>query len=199
MKTVLLLFLPLIGFAQDTTALCYSTFGYRVSGDFSGYVGANFIVIDSAHVHDAHLYATRYFVSESTIDSSATLHVINCEENAKTCVDHFIPRIAALKDSCITDEEWNNDGYLVITDSAALHSLEAMMLYQKFGCYAADDCGIDSFYVKEVVITPPGGVSRPPGGTRRFDITFRAVDFKGQSKEVVMTWVRNNDPNCELD
>jgi len=198
MKTLLLILMPLVAFTQvDTAGICTGSAGQGIFHDLDHHtLWANFIVIDSGvTVNGCDLYATRYFVGEAEI-TDTKFNIINCEAQATACEDHYIPGIAVLKDSCIRDDEWPGN---VLTDSVAFFTLDALMLFQNYGCYANDDCGIDSFFVKSLVITPPGGVSRPPGSTRRFDVTFRAVDFAGRSTEAVMTWVRNEDPNCLLD
>ena len=201
-KLILFLFATLTLNAQiDTAGICNFSGGFGIFHDLSDhYLWANFIVIDSnVTVHNCDLFATRYFIGEATV-TDTRFNIIDCAAQAATCVDELIPGIAVLKDSCIRDDEWNNDGYAeILIDSASFFTLDAFMLYQLFGVQASDDCGIDSFYVKSLLITPPNGVARPPNGTKRFDVTFRAVDFAGRSTEQLMTWVRNDDPNCLLD
>lgn len=110
-------------------------------------------------------------------------------------LDQYIQGIAVLKDECIRDDEWFgiSNYHNVIQDSSDFHTEAFMNLCKSFGVASIDDCGIDSFYVKSVVIVPPGGVDRPGETTREFQILFRSVDWVGHVKEAVMRWRRVPD------
>lgn len=134
-----------------------------------------------------HYTAQSFLVTDAHSTGALSLH---------TCVDEYIPGIAVLGDSCIRDSEWISGGYAdVLTDSAAFFSPAAIVLFDKFGVHAVDDCAIDSFYVKSLEILPPGGVDRP-SGTREFRILLRAVDVAGRAKEALMIWIRKDNNSC---
>lgn len=164
----MLVLFPLLMFGQPDT-LC-------LTGKLSGtYTAKECIKIDSA---------TSYVLP-------VTLQIGSCDT-----MDNLIPGIAVLQDSCIRDEEWFGITmyWKILTDSSAFFSDAAMYWFQNtIGNFAIDDCGIDSFYVKSLVIEPPGGVDRPGETTRTFRVTFRAVDYVGREKEVTMLWIRVPD------
>lgn len=169
--TPMLVLFPLLMFGQPDT-LC-------LTGPLAGtYTAQKVIKVDSAHSYVL----------------PVVLQIGSCDT-----LDNLIPGIGLLGDDCIRDEEWEGiTGYAnVLTDSAAFFTLEAMEFFKFVGNFAADDCGIDSFYVKSLVIDPPGGVDRPGETIRQFLVTFRAVDWTGKFKEAEMPWTRvPNDYGC---
>lgn len=167
MKTILLLLLPLFAISQPDTL--------HLSGPLSGTYTAKHSII----VQDAHSYVL-----------PVVLQIGDCDT-----LDNIIPGIGLLGDSCIRDSEWSGiTGYSdVLVDSTSFFTPSAMDFFKFVGNYAADDCGLDSFFVKSIIIEPPGGVDRPGETTRTFKVTFRAVDFVGYAKEAVMIWIRKPD------
>ena len=115
-----------------------------------------------------------------------------------SCDSSLIPGIAVLNDDWLGDSEWIEDGYAdVLTDSAAFYTQDALNFIKTLGVYVLNDiisfaCPVDSFYVSNLVITPPGGIDRPPGGTRTFEISLTAW-AGGRNNTQVMTWSRTEE------
>jgi hypothetical protein len=166
MKHLLFLLLPLTALSQPDTLV------------LSGYLAGTYTAKETIIVMD-------------TIQTwDVTLQIGDCDT-----LDQYIQGIAVLKDECIRDEEWNgiSNYHNVIQDSADFYSEDFMNLCKSFGVASIDDCGIQAFFVKSVIITPPGGVDRTGEDTRKFEILFRSVDWVGHVKEAVMTWIRVPD------
>jgi len=112
-----------------------------------------------------------------------------------TCDSTRIPAIATFNDYWISDDEWDEDGIgAIILDSADFYNQEFIDLMRLYGSYVLNEispgaCQVDSFYVTDVNISPSGGIDRPPGGTRTFDIGLAATSA-GRTGTARMTLIR---------
>ena len=180
------------------TAWMHLAYGQKliITGNVSGsYEAPDTILFINAYGTNVEVCAPIVIIEDSDINST-TVWTGDCQW---TCDSSLTPGIIVQFDPNLGDEEWMNHGYVdVLTDSAAFFSNDAMNFYRlNIGVYVLNEiidfaCPVDSFYVSGLQITPPGGVDRPPGGTRQFDITFRAL-ANNRTNEVVMTWIRTED------
>lgn len=113
-----------------------------------------------------------------------------------SCEDTQAPGIVGLSDPCISDIEWATH-YSTFTDSASFFLSSNFQYYELYSqLEAIDDCEVVNLWLRELTITPPGGVSRPPGGSREFAMRFKALDSAGRSTNKTITWTRQSNSVC---
>ena len=164
----------------------------HLTGTIGGSYQADTIFVDQAFAN----WLVTFNAKEVIITNSAFERQLKIDNEGCDCLDNTTPGIAIQRDTCISDEEWDTEGYLVLTDSAAFYSAEAMEFFNYVGTNAYDDCGIDTFYVEGLTINPPGGVDRPVDGTREFLVAFYAEDYSGKFRRDTMRWVRTDHFYC---
>ena len=165
----------------------------HLTGIIAGSYQADTIYIDQAWGQWlVTLNAKEVIITNSAFERQLEINSEGCD-----CLNNTTPGIAVLRDTCISDEEWNTEGYAaVLTDSVAFYSEEAMEFFNYAGTVAYDDCGIDTFYVEGLEINPPGGVDRPVNGTREFLVALYARDYAGYTRRDTMRWVRTDHFYC---
>lgn len=168
----------------------------HLTGIISGSYQADTIYLDQAWGQ----WLVTLNAKEVIITNSSFMRGLEIDSEGCDCINNTTPGIGTQRDTCISDEEWNTEGYAaVLTDSAAFYSVEAMEFFNYAGTNAYDDCGIDTFYVEGLEIIPPGGVDRPVDGTREFLVAFYAQDYGGYTARDTMRWVRTDHFYCHND
>lgn len=146
----------------------------------------------------SHLIAQNIYQSGDTLFITSKVVIVQTSDfnvqidMCPACDDQLTPGIAVLLDSCIRDEEWLGTYNSHLPDSASFFLPETMNFFETLGVFAADDCAVDTFFVEDLEIIPPGGVDRPVGGTKEFRIKLKAIDATGKEDEETMIWIRDN-------
>lgn len=133
---------------------------------------------------------TLFIRSKVVIIETNDFNVVKCPG----CVGNTTPGIAVLLDSCIRNSEWSSTYSAALPDSAAFFEPATMDFFATLGINAFDDCGIDTFFVDNLELTPPGGLEPGPGETKEMRIRLKAIDIDQTPKmrEETMLWIRDN-------
>jgi hypothetical protein len=173
-----------------------------ISVDWYGSTGGSLtLVLDDATPEECAVPPYTTWQAHATIlhqDSSLCIAESNVfSSNASDCeFDNSPPGIAGLNDECITDLEWNQS-YSTFVDSAAFFLQSNFTYYEQYSLLTAiDNCAIDTFYLAELKIVPPGGINRV-SGFKAFNMIFNAIDFSGNIGVDSILWVREEN-DCGL-